>query len=113
MINDTNTPFFSLPFIRRQDMPNGRGYDFWCPEDVPGTEAHEHGRRYCLAYLEVEATNLCKGRGAVLGLILEDMIAKKDTGLLAKGFLYTLAETLAYCAMDPAFMDEVRFRQGD
>jgi hypothetical protein len=105
--------FSILPFVQRKVNPTGQGYDFWCPEDVIGTEAREHGRRYCLAYLMVEAENLRKGRGAILGLILDDMIMKQDTGQVAMGFLYTLAETLAYCAMDPAFMDEIRFRQGE
>lgn len=106
-------PFRALPFVQPKRMPNGRGYDFWCPEDVPDTEGREQGRRYGLAYLRFEAISMFAGQGAILGFIFEDMIAKRDTGPVARGFLYTIAETLAYTAQDPAFLDEVRYRQGD
>lgn len=108
-----SNPFISLPFVKKRKMPTGRGYDFWCPDFVPETEAREQGRRYGLAYLRFEAVGMLDSQGAILGFILEDMIAKGDTGQVAKGFLYTLAETIAYCAMNPAFLDEIRLRQGD
>ena len=112
-MRNIRNPFVSLPFVKRKKMPSGRGYDFWSPAFTVVTEAREQGRRYALSYLRFEAANALDGRGCVLGFILEDMIDKGDTGPVAKGFLYTIAETLSYCAMDPAFLDEVRLRQGD
>ncbi len=106
-------PFVSLKFVKRRNMPNGRGYNFWSPPPVPVTEAREEGRRHALSYLRFEAANAFDGGGSVLGFVFEDMIDKGDTGPIARGFLWTIAETLSYCAMDPAFLDEVRLRQGD
>ena len=110
---ESNSPFFSLPFVTKRKMPTGRGYDFWDPERVPDTEAREQGRRYALAYLQFEAMGLRSGWGAILGLILEDMLDKGDKGQVAKGFIYTIAQTLAYSAQNPAFLDEVRIRMGE
>ena len=111
-MNHSRNPFDDLPFVRPREMPDGRGYDFWCPEPAEVVSARNLGKRYCFQYIKVEAESMSAGRGVILGFIVRDMIAKKDTGEVARGFIYTIAEALAQAGLDSDFVDWVNSSNG-